>query len=149
MTLPVLRKDFTIDAYHVHEAAAHGADAILLIAAILTERQMREFRELAERYHMAALVEVHDAEELKLAVASGARIIGVNNRNLHTFEVDLDGFAAPGRKDSVGRRQSRRKRHPFGTDVQRLREAGYQAFLVGEHLMKSGDPAEALRALLS
>ena len=89
-SLPVLRKDFTIDAYHVHQAAAHGADAILLIAAILSERQMRDFRELAERYGMAALVEVHDEEELEPAIASGARIIGVNNRNLHTFEVDLD-----------------------------------------------------------
>ena len=71
--LPALRKDFTIDPYHVHEAAAHGADAILLIAAILSERQMRDFRELAERYRMAALVEVHDEEELKPAIASGAR----------------------------------------------------------------------------
>jgi len=88
--LPVLRKDFTIDPYHVQEAAAHGADAILLIAAILSEQHMRDFRELAERYGMAALVEVHDEEELAPAIASGARIIGVNNRNLHTFEVALD-----------------------------------------------------------
>ena len=71
--LPALRKDFTIDSYHVHEAAAHGADAILLIAAILTERQMRDFRELAEGYRMSALVEVHDQEELQQAIASGAR----------------------------------------------------------------------------
>ncbi len=88
--LPTLRKDFTIDTYHVHQAAAYGADAILLIAAILTEREMREFRELAEHYGMAALVEVHDAEELEPAVASGARLIGVNNRNLHTFKVSLE-----------------------------------------------------------
>src|SRR5580700_6998995 len=88
--LPVLRKDFTIDPYHVHQAAAHGADAILLIAAILSEREMRDLRELADRYRMEALVEVHDSEELQPALASGARIIGVNNRNLHTFEVSLD-----------------------------------------------------------
>ena len=88
--VPVLRKDFTIDAYHVHQAAAYGADAILLIAAILSEREMRDFRELAEHYGMAALVEVHSAEELEPALASGARVIGVNNRNLHTFEVSLD-----------------------------------------------------------
>ena len=90
VALPALRKDFTIDPYHVHQAAAYGADAILLIAAILSERQMRDFRELAERYRMAALVEVHDEEELKPALASGARIVGVNNRNLHTFEVSLE-----------------------------------------------------------
>src|SRR5580700_3495313 len=88
--IPVLRKDFTIDPYHVHQAAAHGADAILLIAAILSEREMRDLRELADRYRMEALVEVHDSEELQPALASGARIIGVNNRNLHTFEVSLD-----------------------------------------------------------
>src|ERR1700722_1398109 len=88
--LPALRKDFTIDAYYVHQAAAHGADAILLIAAILSERQMRDFRELAEHYGMAALVEVHDAEELAPAIASGARLIGVNNGTLHPFEVSLD-----------------------------------------------------------
>ena len=89
-SLPVLRKDFTIDPYHVVEAAAAGADAILLIAAVLTEREMRDLRELAERYSMAALVEVHSAEELGPALASGARIIGVNNRDLQTFEVNLD-----------------------------------------------------------
>ena len=89
-SLPTLRKDFTISAYHVEEAAAHGADAILLIAAILTEREMRDFRELAERYRMAALVEVHDEEELERAAGSGARIMGVNNRDLRTFEVNLE-----------------------------------------------------------
>src|SRR5205085_11987893 len=84
--LPVLRKDFTIDEYHIVEAAAHGADAILLIAAILDARQMRGLRELAAQYKIAALVEVHNADELKAAVDSGAEIVGVNNRDLHTFE---------------------------------------------------------------
>lgn len=147
--LPVLRKDFTIDAYHVHEAAAHGADAILLIAAILTERQMREFRELAERYRMAALVEVHDEEELKPAIASGARIIGVNNRNLHTFEIDLAVSLRLAEKIPAGVIKVAESGIRSAADVQRLRAAGYQAVLVGEHLMKSGDPAQALRALLS
>jgi indole-3-glycerol phosphate synthase len=146
--LPVLRKDFTIDPYHVHQAAAYGADAILLIAAILNECQMRDFRELAERYRMAALVEVHDSEELRLAVASGARLIGVNNRNLHTFEVKVEtaldlADAIP--SGIVGVAESGIH---SADDVRRLRAAGYQAFLVGEHLMKSGDPAAALRALL-
>jgi indole-3-glycerol phosphate synthase len=147
--IPVLRKDFTIDAYHVHEAAAHGADAILLIAAILSERQMRDFRELADRYSMAALVEVHDEEELVPAVASGARLIGVNNRNLHTFEVNLGTALRLAEKIPAGVVRVAESGIHSSADVERLRAAGYQAFLVGEHLMKSGDPAGALRALLA
>ena len=147
--LPVLRKDFTIDEYHVHEAAAHGADAILLIAAILSEHQMRDFRELAARYRMAALVEVHDEEELKPAIASGACIIGVNNRNLHTFEVDLGVSLRLAEKIPAGVLKVAESGIHTAADLQRLLSAGYQAFLVGEHLMKSGDPARALRALLS
>lgn len=147
--LPALRKDFTIDAYHVHQAAAHGADAILLIAAILSERHMRDFRELAERYRMAALVEVHDEKELAPAVASGARIIGVNNRNLHTFEVSLDTSIRLAEKIPAGVVRVAESGIHSSADVELLRSAGYQALLVGEHLMKSGDPAGALRALLS
>jgi len=147
--LPVLRKDFTIDSYHVHQAAAHGSDAILLIAAILTERQMRDFRELAEGYRMAALVEVHDLEELQAAVASGAKIIGVNNRSLHTFQVDLGVSLRLAEKIPSGVVKVTESGIHSSADVQRLRGAGYQAFLVGEHLMKSSDPAQALRALLS
>jgi indole-3-glycerol phosphate synthase len=147
--LPVLRKDFTIDPYHVHQAAAHGADAILLIAAILSERQMRDFRELAERYRMAALVEVHDEEELKPAIASGAHLIGVNNRNLHTFEVTLATSLRLADKIPAGVVRVAESGIHSPADVQQLRTAGYHAFLVGEHLMKSGDPASALKALLS
>jgi indole-3-glycerol phosphate synthase len=147
--LPVLRKDFTIDPYHVNQAAAYGADAILLIAAILTELQMRDFRELADHYHMAALVEVHDEEELKPALASGARIIGVNNRNLHTFEVSLETSIRLADKIPAGVVRVAESGIRSSADVERLRLAGYQAFLVGEHLMKSGDPVAALRALLS
>ena len=148
-SLPALRKDFTIDAYHVHEAAAHGADAILLIAAILSEKQMRDFRELAEHYGMAALVEIHDEDELKPALASGARVIGVNNRNLHTFQVDLAvslDLAAkiPDHVIKVAESGIHSRQ-----DLTQLRAAGYRAFLVGEYLMKSGDPARALRELLS
>jgi len=147
--LPVLRKDFTIDAYHVQQAAAHGADAILLIAAILNERQMRDFRELAERYRMTALVEVHDEEELKPTVASGARLIGVNNRNLRTFDVSLDTALRLADKIPAGVVRVAESGIHSSADVARLRAAGYQSFLVGEHLMKSGDPAGALRALLA
>ena len=133
----------------MEEAAAHGADAILLIAAILSEREMRDFRELAEQYRMTALVEVHDAGELKPALASGARIIGVNNRNLHTFQVDLNIALQLAEQIPSGVLKVAESGIHSAKDVQRLRAAGYDAFLVGEHLMKSGDPARALRALLS
>jgi indole-3-glycerol phosphate synthase len=147
--LPALRKDFTIDPYHVNQAAAYGADAILLIAAILSERQMRDFRELASRYRMAALVEVHDEDELQPAIASGARIIGVNNRNLHTFEVSLETSIRLADKIPADVVRVAESGIHSSADVERLRAAGYQAFLVGEHLMKSGDPVGALRALIA
>jgi len=149
VTLPVLRKDFTIDRYHVHEAAAHGADAILLIAAILTEREMRDFRELAEQYRMAALVEIHDEDELKPALESGARIIGVNNRDLRTFAVDLNVSLRLADKIPGGVVRVAESGIHSADDVRLLRAAGYQALLVGEHLMKSSDPGQALRSLLS
>jgi len=149
VNLPVLRKDFTISPLHVLEAAAHGADAILLIAAILTVREMRDFRELATRYGLDALVEVHDVEELRPALDSGARIVGVNNRNLRTFEVKLETsleLASLMPADIL--KVSESGIHEAG-HVRQLMNAGYSAFLVGEHLMKSGDPAEALRRLCS
>jgi indole-3-glycerol phosphate synthase len=147
--LPVIRKDFTISPAHVVEAAAHGADAILLIAAILTAREMRDFRDLAARFRMDALVEVHDAAELRPALDSGAQIVGVNNRNLRTFEVTLETSLelAEQMPDDV-LKVSESGIHS-SADVQRLANAGYSAFLVGEHLMKSGDPAEAVRRLCS
>jgi len=147
VTIPVLRKDFTIDEAHVVEAAAHGADAILLIAAVLTETEMRRFRELAAQFGMAALVEVHDESELEPALASGAEIVGVNNRDLRTFEVHLETSLRLAEKipDSV-LKVSESGIHSR-EDIQRLAAAGFQAFLVGEHLMKSPDPSAALRAL--
>lgn len=147
--VPVLRKDFTIDEIHVVEAAAHGADAILLIAAILDEAQMRRFRELAAHYQMAALVEVHNAAELEPALNSGAEIIGVNNRNLHTFEVSLETSLQLAAKIPPGIIRVTESGVHARADVTRLQAAGYQAFLVGEHLMKSPDPAQALRNLQS
>ena len=147
--LPVLRKDFTIAREHVIEAAAHDADAILLIAAILTEREIRDFREAAARYQMAALVEVHNRPELDAAVAAGSDIIGVNNRDLTTFEVSLETSLrlAEHIPDHVVRVSESGIRD--AGDVAALRAAGYTAFLVGEHLMKSGDPAAALRKLVA
>ena len=148
VSLPVLRKDFTIDEFQVVEAAAHGADAILLIAAILTVSQMRELRELAARYGMAALVEAHDAEELEWAIDSGADLIGVNNRNLRTFEVTLDtSLNLAGRMPAGALAVSESGIHSRA-HIRKLMDAGYRAFLVGEHLMKAADPAEALRALV-
>lgn len=145
--VPVIRKDFTTDELHVIEAAAHDADAILLIAAILTESEMRRFRELAASFGMAALVEVHDAQELDAAIGSGADIIGVNNRNLHTFEVTLDtSTKLAERIPSSAVRVAESGIHS-AADVALLEAVGFQAFLVGEHLMKSPDPTAALKAL--
>jgi len=149
VALPVLRKDFTIDEFHVIEAAAHGADAILLIAAILSAAEMRRFRELAAPFHMAALAEVHDEDELAVALDSGAEIIGVNNRNLHTFEVSLDTslrLVEMMPANIVKVTESGIHSRP---DIVRLQAAGFHAFLVGEHLMKAADPVAALRALQS
>jgi indole-3-glycerol phosphate synthase len=145
--IPVLRKDFTIDEFHVLEAAAHGADAILLIAAILDPSEMRRFRELAAQFGMAAVVEVHDGDELDAALESGVEIVGVNNRNLHTFEVALETSLRLIGKIPAGVIKVSESGIHSSADVERLRDAGYDAFLVGEHLMKSQDPAAALRAL--
>ena len=149
VTLPVLRKDFTIGEYDVIEAAAAGADAILLIAAILDELQLQRYRELAEQYGLAALVEVHDEEELAAAAGSGARIIGVNNRDLRTFEVSLDVSLRLAPKMPANIVRVAESGIHNANDLRKLQDAGYGAFLVGEHLMKSGDPAAALKALIA
>lgn len=148
VSVPVLRKDFTIDRLQIFEAAAHGADAILLIAAVLDAPELTSFRELAESLRLAALVEVHDADELERAIDSGAKIIGVNNRNLQTFEVTLDTSIRLSLKmpsDVVRVSESGIFTHE---DIQKLQKAGYQAFLVGESLMKAGNPTTALKSLI-
>jgi len=147
--LPVLRKDFTIARQQIVEAAAHGADAILLIAAILTEREMRDFREAAAQYKMAALVEVHNRRELDAAIAAGSEIIGVNNRDLATFEVTLETSLRLAEHIPNGALRISESGIHDARDIATLRAAGYSAFLVGEHLMKSGDPAGALRKLVA
>jgi indole-3-glycerol phosphate synthase len=146
--LPVLRKDFTIAASQIVEAAAHGADAILLIAAILTERDLRDFREIAARYHMSALVEVHTRAELEKAIAAGSPIIGVNNRDLTTFQVSLETSLRLAEHIPDGVLRISESGIHEARDIATLRAAGYSAFLVGEHLMKSGDPALALERLV-
>ena len=147
VTIPVLRKDFTIGEFHVIEAAAAGADAILLIAAILTTAEMKDFRELAAQFKMDALVEVHDAEELASALDSGAEILGVNNRDLRTFEISIETTfrllpRIPDGPVVVSESGVMERSH-----VQRLEEAGVDALLVGEALMRSGDPVARLREL--
>jgi indole-3-glycerol phosphate synthase len=145
--LPALRKDFTISEYHVIEAAAYGADAILLIAAILTTAQMRSFRELAAQFGMAALVEVHDHTELNMALDSGPAIIGVNNRNLHTFQVTLETSLRLAERIPDGLIRVSESGIENRQQIDRLRTAGFHAFLIGEHLMRSGSAREALLAL--
>ncbi len=145
--LPVLRKDFVIDRVQIFEAAEHGADAILLIAAVLDVVELEQFRQLAAGLHMDALVEVHDRDELQKAIDSGATIIGVNNRDLETFEVDIHtsvrlSYLMPADVLRVSESGISNK-----TAIDLLTEAGFQAFLVGESLMKSADPAAALQEL--
>lgn len=147
VSVPVLRKDFTLDPIHVLEAAAHGADAILLIAALLEESELRALRELAARYRMAALVEVHDDAELDAAIGSGAEIIGVNNRNLHTFDVTLETSLRLAQKIPAGVVKVSESGIHSRSAVAQLAAAGFNAFLVGEHLMRAADPVSALQAL--
>ncbi len=145
--LPALRKDFTLDEFHIVEAAAHGADAILLIVAILDPRKLRRLRECAAQWKLAVLVEVHDGDELSAAIDCGADIVGVNNRNLHTFEVTLETSIKLAAKIPASAVKVSESGIHSAADVQRLSACGFQAFLVGEHLMKSGDPERALRDL--
>ena len=147
--LPVLRKDFTVAERQIVESAAHGADAILLIAAILSEREIRDFRETAASWRMAALVEVHNRRELDSAIAAGSDLIGVNNRDLTTFEVTLETSLRLAEHMPAGAFRVSESGIHDARDIARLREAGYTAFLVGEHLMKSGDPAAALARLVA
>lgn len=147
--LPVIRKDFTISEYHVHEAAAAGADAILLIVAILEESELRGFRALASEYGMAALVEAHDARETELALKSGAEIIGINNRDLRTFQVSLETSIELATRIPSGVLKVSESGIFSSADIRKLTGAGFDAFLVGEHLVKSGDPTRALQELVA
>lgn len=145
--LPVLRKDFTVGPLDLCDARTMGADAVLLIVAALSDRELESLLDLAGRLSLAALVEVHDAEELARAAGAGAVLIGVNQRDLRTFEVD-PGRAAELRAsfpaDAVAVAESG---IAGGGDVRRLAEAGYQAVLVGETLLRATDRRVAVRAL--
>jgi len=146
--LPLLRKDFTLEAYQLYEARCAGADAVLLIAGILAEAQLRDLREEAAALGMAALVEVHNEAELERAVASGAGIIGVNNRDLKTFSVKIETTFRLKREmpeDVVTVSESGIRTRD---DMLRLEDAGIDAALVGETCMRRKYPGEAVRELL-
>ena len=149
-TLPLLRKDFIVDEYQVYEAAAAGADALLLIVAALADGQLSRLRALTEdELGLDALVEVHTSEELRRAVAAGARLIGVNNRDLRTFNVSLDTsvqLASEAPPDVLLISESGLH---SGIDLLKLRAAGFKGFLIGESLMSADESANALRSLLA
>lgn len=142
--LPLLRKDFIIDERQILEAVEWGADAILLIVSILSDEQLSHFHSLADAAGLAALVEVHDAEELERALRCGARLVGVNNRDLKTFRVDLATTETLAQRlfsaaDGTARFLVGESGIHQRADVVRLKKAGCRAILVGESLMKSGD----------
>ena len=148
--LPVLRKDFVFDEYQVYESAAAGADAVLLIVAALDDETLSRLRQLAEDdLGMDALVEVHTSDEMKRAVASGATLIGVNNRDLRTFEVSLDTSLALAREAPAEALLVSESGLKNADDLERLFAAGYRGFLIGELFMGARDPEQALRKLRS
>ncbi|PSH05660.1 MAG: indole-3-glycerol phosphate synthase TrpC [Acidobacteria bacterium] len=147
VNLPLLRKDFTVDRHQVHEAAVAGAEAVLVIVAGLTDADALKLLDAAHTVHLDALVEVHSEEDMKRAAALGAELIGVNNRNLKTLKVDLETSLqlaefAPANATLVAESGLRTR-----ADIERLQSAGYKAFLIGETLMRSGDPLTTLREL--
>ena len=145
--LPVLRKDFMIDAYQVYEARAMGADAILLIAACLDDSQMADMEAVARSLDMAVLVEVHDRAELDRALKLKTRLVGINNRNLKTFEVSLQSTLDLLPCVPADRLLVTESGIQTVEDVKRMREAKVHAFLVGEAFMRAAEPGEALAKL--
>jgi indole-3-glycerol phosphate synthase len=146
--LPLLRKDFIVSEYQLLEARAAGADAVLLITSALAPVELKVLHDRAARLGLDVLVEVHDAAELAIAIDCGAALIGVNNRNLRTLEVDVhssEALIARIPRDVVAVSESGLK---SAGDLLRLRDLGYRAFLVGERLMRADDPGAALRGLL-
>ena len=146
--IPVLRKEFTFDPYQVVEARAHGADAILLIVAMLPKDQILELMELSESYGLDCLVEVHDERELDVALSAGADIIGINNRDLRTFHTDLETTDRLAPLVPAGKTVVSESGIASRADIARVQRAGARAVLVGESLMVSDDPGAALRSLL-
>ena len=148
VNLPMLRKDFTVSAYQLDQARVMGANAALLIVSLLDEKTLEVYLERCEDLGIAALVETHDEEEIRRAVSAGAKIIGVNNRNLKDFSVDFENAAR--RRDRIPAECVYVAESGVKTpeDVRRLRLIGADATLIGETLMKAEDPAEKLRELI-
>jgi len=147
--LPCLRKDFIVDEFQLLEAKANSADAVLLIVAALSSKELSTLAKRAAELYLDVLCEVHDREELKIALDAGCDLIGVNNRDLKTFKVDLENAfrlasSIPGNVLSVAESGIH-----TGADIARLRGAGFGAFLIGESLMKAETPGDALRKLLA
>jgi indole-3-glycerol phosphate synthase len=146
--IPILRKDFIVDPWQVWETRAAGADSFLLIAAVLHDAELRDLLQLGRTLKMEALVEVHSREELQRVLEAGARIIGVNNRDLRDFQVHLEtslSLAEAIPEECIAVSESGLRTYD---DLARLQRAGFDAFLIGEHVMQSADPAAALRSLL-
>jgi indole-3-glycerol phosphate synthase len=149
VSLPCLRKDFMVDEFQVLEARANGADAILLIMAALEDTALMTLRSSAKAYGLDVLCEVHDAEELERALALDCECVGVNSRDLKTFEVSLDRACDLAAKLPESAVKVAESGIHTAADMQRLMAAGYEAFLIGESLMRKPHPGEALRALLN
>jgi len=145
--LPVLRKDFMVDPYQIYESRAMGADCVLLIAACLDDAQMKDLEAIARSLDMAVLVEVHDGAELERALKLKTPLIGINNRNLKTFEVTLDTTLSLKAQVPADRLLVTESGILTRDDVLRMGAAGVNAFLVGEAFMRAPDPGEALAAL--
>lgn len=147
--LPMIRKDFIIDPYQLYEAKAMGADAVLLIAAILSEEQMREYRIIAESLDMDVLAESHDEKELEAVIAAGCSIFGINNRNLKTFEVSLENTKRLAKLVPDGGILVSESGIKTAEDMKFLADLGADAVLIGETLMRSGSVESSMKELRS
>lgn len=147
VSIPLLRKDFTVDEYMIYQAKTLGADAVLLICSILSSMQLSEYKGIADELGLSALVEAHDEREIEMALAAGARVIGVNNRNLKDFTVDIDNSIRLRElvsRDILFVSESGMKTR---ADIARLEENGTDAVLIGETFMRSNDKSAMLREL--
>ena len=148
VSLPILQKDFILDTFQIYESRASGADAILLIATLLDRNQLKEFVELVQDLHMVPLVEIHNENDLEKTSSLDLSLIGINNRDLRTFEVDLETTLRLRREVSPETKVISESGIKSSEDVRLLREGGVDGILVGEILMRSSDPASKIRELL-